>query len=253
VNNPEIPAGHVGYVYQKPSFLGRGGFRGIVPGPGGAGPGWRLFVEAVDIRPRTYAEPFQVRTADGVPAEFSGYLKIGLDASEPSIRAIVEQYGEQWYPNFLQPHFRSSVTRAVMGINAAEFETRSEEIRARVLADLKPATRRTPFRVQDVLLSEAQFPEAYTASLNERLEAERALGKKKLEIELARLEAMRAAEEAKGTAEAQRIISRDLTPAYLQYLGIQALKASAASPNTTVLGLPLDTNLVPLVNLGRVE
>jgi len=251
INNPEIPAGFAGYVYQRPSFLGRGGYLGIVPGPAGAGPGWQIFVETVDIRPRNFAEAFQVNTADGVPVKFNAYLKIGFDVSEPSLRALVEQYGKEWYENFLRPQFRGDVIRAVKGLNAAEVEPRFEAIRAEVLAGLKPITRKTPFRVEDVILGEVEFPEDYLAARQESLEAKRALAKKELEIELARLEARRAAEEAKGAAEAQRIISRDLTPAYLQYLGIQALKASAASPNTTVLGLPLGANLVPLLNLGR--
>jgi regulator of protease activity HflC (stomatin/prohibitin superfamily) len=41
-----------------------------------------------------------------------------------------------------------------------------------------------------------------------------------------------------------------LTPAYLQYTYIQALKALVASPNASTIILPFDQNLTPLINVG---
>ena len=41
-----------------------------------------------------------------------------------------------------------------------------------------------------------------------------------------------------------------LTPAYLQFTYIQALKQLVSSPNNTTLILPFDKNLTPLLNVG---
>ena len=35
--NPYTPAGHEGYVYERPRIFGKGGFQGAVPGPGNFG------------------------------------------------------------------------------------------------------------------------------------------------------------------------------------------------------------------------
>jgi hypothetical protein len=35
--NPVTPAGHEGYVFERPRVLGKGGLRGIVSGPGNFG------------------------------------------------------------------------------------------------------------------------------------------------------------------------------------------------------------------------
>ncbi|PIP12145.1 MAG: band 7 protein, partial [bacterium (Candidatus Stahlbacteria) CG23_combo_of_CG06-09_8_20_14_all_40_9] len=44
--------------------------------------------------------------------------------------------------------------------------------------------------------------------------------------------------EAKGIAQAQRIINRTLTVKYLQHEAIEAYKALAGSPNTTFIIMP---------------
>ena len=89
--NPEIQAGHVGYLYEKPLLVGRGGFRGVVSGPGRAGLGWRMFAVEVDVRPQSWEESFQLHSSEGAPVEFSVFIKVFPDASEKSIREIVER------------------------------------------------------------------------------------------------------------------------------------------------------------------
>lgn len=55
-------------------------------------------------------------------------------------------------------------------------------------------------------------------------------------------------EEAKGIAEAQRIINQSLTPLYLQHEAIQAQEAMANSPNHTTIYIPSGQNGIPLVS-----
>ncbi len=54
-------------------------------------------------------------------------------------------------------------------------------------------------------------------------------------------------EEAKGIAEAQRIINGTLTPLYLQHEAIEAQIANAAGNNHTVVYIPSGNNGIPLV------
>jgi len=55
-------------------------------------------------------------------------------------------------------------------------------------------------------------------------------------------------EEAKGIAEAQKIINATLTPNYLQHEAIQAQRAMANAPNHTTVYIPVGTNGLPLVH-----
>lgn len=53
--------------------------------------------------------------------------------------------------------------------------------------------------------------------------------------------------EAKGIAEAQKIIDESLTDQYLQYTAIQAQEKMASSPNHTQIYIPVGTNGIPLI------
>lgn len=53
--------------------------------------------------------------------------------------------------------------------------------------------------------------------------------------------------EAKGIAEAQRIINASLTPLYLQHEAINAQIRMAESPNHTQIYIPVGANGIPLV------
>lgn len=54
--------------------------------------------------------------------------------------------------------------------------------------------------------------------------------------------------QAVGIAKAQDIIKSTLTPAYLQYLAIEAQKDEINSPNHTVIYIPSGQNGLPLVS-----
>lgn len=54
-------------------------------------------------------------------------------------------------------------------------------------------------------------------------------------------------EEAKGIAEAQRLINATLTDQYLQHEAIEAQKSMAGSPAHTEIYVPVGTNGIPLV------
>lgn len=53
--------------------------------------------------------------------------------------------------------------------------------------------------------------------------------------------------EAKGIAEAQKIINATLTDRYLQHEAIKAQEKMAGSPNHTQIYIPVGTNGIPLV------
>jgi hypothetical protein len=54
-------------------------------------------------------------------------------------------------------------------------------------------------------------------------------------------------EEAKGIAEAQKLINATLTDQYLQHEAIEAQRGMANSPNHTQIYIPVGNNGIPLV------
>lgn len=73
------------------------------------------------------------------------------------------------------------------------------------------------------------------------------LEEKSVQKEIAQKDAEIKIEEAKGIAEAQKIINQTLTANYLQHEAIKAQEKMAGSPNHTTVYIPVGANGMPIV------
>lgn len=87
--------------------------------------------------------------------------------------------------------------------------------------------------------------------MEKKLAAEQELEKKAIEKKIAMKNAEIRIEEAKGIAQAQKIINTTLTKNYLQHEAISAQLKMADSPNHTTVYIPSGTNGIPLVYDSR--
>ncbi len=97
--NPYTPAGHEGYVYERPRILGKGGFRGVVKGPGNYGVSlFRNEAVNIDIRPKTYTEQFKVLARDDLNVSFRVHAV--LEISPGHVQAVGVACGGMAHPQF---------------------------------------------------------------------------------------------------------------------------------------------------------
>lgn len=89
-----------------------------------------------------------------------------------------------------------------------------------------------------VLVRGIDPPETVNRAIEAKLKAEQELQQKEFELEKAKKDAEIQRIKAQGTADAQDIIQKKLTPIYVQYEAIQAYKELAGSENTTFVILP---------------
>ena len=94
-------------------------------------------------------------------------------------------------------------------------------------------------------------PESVARAVEAKLAAKQLLEEKETQKQIAQRDAEIRIEEAKGIAEAQKIINATLTPNYLQHEAIQAQAAMAASPNHTTVYIPVGNNGLPLVHMPK--
>jgi regulator of protease activity HflC (stomatin/prohibitin superfamily) len=178
--NPETPAGHEGYVFERPRVMGKGGFRGIV------------------------REPFRTFVRNAVQQYDSRQVKAN--------RAIVAgQVQEQ-----LQGHLDG-----------------------------------TPFQLVSLVVGNIDYPEIVEKAVEAKLAAQQFLEEKETQKLIAQRDAEIRIEEAKGIAEAQKIINATLTPIYLEHESIRAQEQMAASPNHTTVYIPVGTTGLPLVHMPK--
>ncbi len=251
--NPNAPAGHEGYVYENPRMFGNGGFRGELKGPSNYGISlWRNEVTNVDFRPRTYPETFKILAKDelNISFRFQSIIKV-----KPStIRTVVEDYaGEAFYDRYIKEPLRAMVRKNVQSLKSREIKEKRKEIAASVAADLQKHLKGTPFILVSSVVGNIDYPPVVTQAVEKKLAAQQLLDEKETQREIAKKDAEIRIEEAKGIAEAQKIINTTLTQNYLQHEAIQAQLEMASSPNHTTVYIPAGANGIPLVGTINKE
>lgn len=250
--NVRSPAGYASYVYSKPIF-GRSVFKAVLIGPASTGLRWRLSGQNVSITPYTYSEKFEGNTAilaqDKLPLASQAHIVWRLKPDEVSVKRFMEEFGgwevssapdeiaKQAYTQFIQEPFRT-VTRSVVAKYAGLSVNESlPEISTAISDIMKDMLAKTPFEILSVVMGNAAPPQqvidaiATKVALNQTLEQkaiEEQIATKNIEIERKNGEAAGAklAAEAVERAKAIRAISAVLTPAYIQYLGVENIRGA---------------------------
>ena len=250
--NVRASAGYASYVYSKPIF-GRSVFKSVLIGPASTGLRWRLSGQSVSITPYTYSEQLEGNTAilaqDKLPLASQAHIVWRLKPDEASVKKFMEEFGgwensgapdelaKQAYSQFIQEPFRT-VTRSVVakydGLSVNEY---LPEISAAISDIMKSMLDKTPFEILSVVLGNASPPQqvidaiATKVALNQTLEQkaiEEQIASKMIEIERKNGEAAgaKSAAEAVERAKAITSISAVLTPAYIQYLGMENIRGA---------------------------
>lgn len=244
-HNPETPAGYEGYV-RRGAIIGAIKFHSSQVGPTSPGLGWMLSVENVDFRWSTHSEKFQIMSSDNLSLTFSAHVV--MRPRPGSVKEIVEVYGGgDWYKRNLEQPFRNAVYEAVSGFKALDAKDKRNEIGERVRGKFLAFLKQKPFEVQSIVVGTINLPQSVAVAQEQKIAKETELERKKFEIDIAKQEAQVRIEEAKGIAEAQKIIDATLTANYLQHQAIKAQEKMASSPNHTTVYIPSGASGIPLV------
>ncbi|NOQ64445.1 MAG: hypothetical protein GQ582_08035 [Methyloprofundus sp.] len=248
-SNPSTPAGHEGYVKENPRVWGKGGFKGVLKGPENYGVSlWRNEVENVDFRPQTYAESFKILAKDELNIAFRFQTIIKVKSG--TIKTVVEDYaGAQFYRRFIKEPLRAMVRKNVQALESRQVKEKRAEIAEAVMSELAEYLASTSFIAVYGVVGNIDYPAIVTEAVEKKMAAKQLLDEKETQREIAAKDAEIRIEEAKGIAEAQRIINSTLTRNYLQHEAINAQLKMASSPNHTTVYIPSGKNGIPLVGV----
>jgi prohibitin 1 len=107
------------------------------------------------------------------------------------------------------------------------------------------------FEIEAVLLKSIELPSGLARAVEDKLEAEQAAQQMKFVLERERLEAERKRIEAQGIADAQGIVSQNLSRDLLSWQSIEAFRSLAESENAKIIITDGDSPM--LVNLADAE
>lgn len=265
--NPETPAGYVGYL-TKGAVFGKTRFYGIQRGPTSPGRTWLLEVVNISITPYKYTEEFTgteaVLSKDNLKVGFRVHLVWRVNAER--IPDFVDHYSllnegdvpdkvvQIAYDNYLKEPLRTYARDEIQKLDALKIKDEIGSVGERISARVRTMTEHTPFEVISIVVGNIQYPDQVANAVADKLTATQILERRDTEIAIEKKNAQKRIEEARGIAEAMRIINERLTGAYLQHEAIEAQKAMVGSPNHTTIYLPVGPMGVPLVgnlNVGR--
>ncbi|MBU1168410.1 MAG: hypothetical protein KKD44_02490 [Proteobacteria bacterium] len=139
------------------------------------------------------------------------------------------------------------VRKNVQTLESRQVKKRRKDISDAVVAELMDYLSNTPFVVISGVVGNIDYPAIVTEAVEKKLAAKQLLDEKETQREIAKKDAEIRVEEARGIAEAQKIINSTLTQNYLQHEAINAQLKMASSPNHTTVYIPSGVNGIPLV------
>jgi len=135
--------------------------------------------------------------------------------------------------------------------NIASYATKREEVSLKLAEKLRSQLAPIGFIVDEALLRNVKVPETLQAAIQQRLKAEQENLQMKFVLEKEKQEADRKRIEAKGSADAQKILAEGLTPAVLQLRAIEATEKLSLSPNSKIVILGSGQNTPLILPLDR--
>ncbi|MBD2177545.1 prohibitin family protein [Pseudanabaena sp. FACHB-1998] len=238
-----IPAGSVGVE----DFQGKVSERTLPAGIHGINP----FADVIQFstRLRDVKEEIAATSKEG--------LALGIDISvqyrlDPAKAASVYTNIGLEEREIVISRFRSISREIVAGYPAeAVYATKREEISLKLADKLRSQLAPLGFIVDEALLRNVKVPETLQAAIQQRLKSEQENLQMKFVLEKETQEAERKRIEAKGAADAQKILAEGLTPAVLQLRAIEATEKLSLSPNSKIVILGSGQNTPLILPLDR--
>jgi len=238
-----VDSGQAGVLYR--TFDG-----GVVTEEPALGEGFHIVapwnkVFIYEVRQQELFEKMQVLSSNG--------LEIKLDASawyEPiysELGKLHQQRGENYLERVIQPAIRSAA-RSVMGRYTPEqlYSSKRDAIQDEIYTETKKILDSNFIQLNEILVRDVTLPATIKEAIERKLRQEQESLEYEFRLVTADKEAQKVRIEAKGKADANRILSASLTDKVLQDKGIDATLELAKSPNSKVVivgsgdsGLPL--------------
>lgn len=192
-------------------------------------------------------EPIDVLTKDGLPivVEMTVVYRVVPD----SAAELYVQFNGDWETNFLRPTIRSAVRNIASQFRAVDFYQRRKDVEGAIDQEIRKAVsdRMGKLEILDVRVRELRLPKDFVRAIESKLVAQQEAEKMEFVLEKERKEKDRKIIEAEGIAQAQQIIRASLSKEYLQWYYVERLKDVIASENNTVIIMPFDQGLIPMI------
>ncbi|ALU74918.1 prohibitin family protein [Tenacibaculum finnmarkense] len=239
-----IKSGQAGVLYK--TFGG-----GVVTDQPAMGEGFQIVapwnkVFIYEVRQQEIFEKMQVLSSNG--------LEIRLEASawfqpqSDKIGSLHQEKGENYISRVIQPAIRSAA-RSVVGRYTPEqlYSSKRDVIQTEIFAETKKILDKQFIQLNEILVRDVTLPTTIKTAIERKLKQEQESLEYEFRLVTAQKEAEKQIIEAKGKADANKILSASLTDKILQDKGIEATLKLANSPNSKVVLIGSGKSGMPII------
>ena len=239
-----IDSGQAGVLYK--TFGG-----GVVTDEPAMGEGFHIVapwnkVFVYEVRQQEILETLQVLSSNG--------LDIRLEASawfQPDVKnlgKLHQEKGQSYVSRILQPAIRSAA-RSVVGRYTPEqlYSSKRDIIQEEILIETRNIVQDQYIQLNEILVRDVTLPPTIKNAIERKLKQEQESLEYEFRLVTASKEAEKVIIDARGKAEANRILSASLTDKILQDKGIEATLKLAQSPNSKVVIIGSGKNGMPII------
>ncbi len=198
----------------------------------------------------------EIKESASVPS--SEGLVINLDTSliyhlNPARAAdVYQKLGPSYMDVVVEPTLRAAIREATASHTAnALYTGEREQVARQINGQLVAQLNGRGIEVESVLLRDIQLPTTLRASIEAKQQAEQEALAMSFKLQREKQEAERKRIEAQGVHDFQQIVSQGISPALLQWKGIEATEALARSANSKVVVIGNSKNGLPLILGGE--
>jgi regulator of protease activity HflC (stomatin/prohibitin superfamily) len=203
----------------------------------------------LSVRTREIKESAAVPSSEGLVMNLDTSLIYHLNSGKAA--ELFQKVGPNYLDVLVEPNLRAAIREATASHTANALYTGEREMVAKqIFAQLEAQLTPRGIEVENVLLRDIQLPNTLRASIEAKQQAEQEALAMNFRLQRERQEAERKRIEAQGVHDFQQIVSQGISPALLEWKGIEATEALAKSVNSKVVVIGSGKNGLPVI-LGQ--
>jgi prohibitin 1 len=204
----------------------------------------------LSIRTRTVKETASVPSNEGLLITMDTSLLYHLNPANAA--DVFQKVGPHYDEVVVEPNLRSAIREVTASHTAnALYSGERELVAQQVYEQLTRELGKRGIVVENVLLRDIQLPATLKSSIEAKQQAEQESLAMSFRLQKEKQEAERKRIEAQGIRDFQQTVSQGISPALLEWKGIEATETLAKSPNTKVVVIGNPKNGLPLILGGE--
>ena len=203
----------------------------------------------MSIQTQSLKESASVPSSEGLVMNLDTSLIYHVDPNKVS--EVYRTIGPLYEEKLVEPNLRAAIRESTASHSANALYTGEREMVAKQIFDqLRETLASRGFIVESILLRDIQLPATLKSSIESKQQAEQEALAMNFRLQKETQEAQRKRIEAAGIRDFQQIVAQGISPALLEWKGIEATENLAKSGNSKIVVIGNSKNGLPLI-LGQ--